>query len=61
LKWNFDEFADMHIEKFDCPLLFQPAEEAKYNWRTIHNWAFRFFLPTGRRAFSIFGLKKEKK
>jgi hypothetical protein len=29
LKWKFDEFADMHIEKFGYPLFFQPAEEAR--------------------------------
>jgi hypothetical protein len=29
LKWNFDQFADMHIEKFGYPLFFQPAEEAR--------------------------------
>jgi hypothetical protein len=61
LKWNFDEFADMHIEKFGCRLFFQSAEEAKYNWHTIDNWEFRFFLPTGRRAFSVFGFKKQRK
>jgi hypothetical protein len=29
LKWNFDEFADMHIEKFDYLLLCQSVEEAR--------------------------------
>jgi hypothetical protein len=24
-----------------------------YNWRRIHNWAFRSSLPTGRLAFSV--------
>jgi hypothetical protein len=42
----------MHIEKFDCPLLFQPAEEAKYNWRTIDNWAFQSI---------VLGPKKQRK
>jgi hypothetical protein len=51
----------MHIEKFGCRLFFQSAEEAKYNWHTIDNWEFRFFLPTGRRAFPVFGLKKQRK
>jgi hypothetical protein len=51
----------MHIEKFGCRLFFQSAEEAKYNWHTIDNLAFQSSLPTGRRAFPVFGLKKQRK
>jgi hypothetical protein len=52
LKWNFDEFADMHIEKFGCRLFFQSAEEAKYNWHTIDNWEFQSI---------VLGPKKQRK
>jgi hypothetical protein len=44
-------------------------KKQEYYWRTIHNWAFRFFLsigrrasslPTGRQAFSVSKSKENK-
>jgi hypothetical protein len=61
LKWNFDEFADMHIEKFDCPLLFQPAEEARIGAQSIIVYFGLPCLPAGGRFRFLVSKSKENK
>jgi hypothetical protein len=54
LKWNFDAFADMHIEKFGYRLLCHSAQEVRIGAQSIIG---RFGLPClpagGRFRFSI--------
>jgi hypothetical protein len=61
LKWNFDEFADMHIEKFGYRLFCQSAEEARIGAQSIIvHFGFSCLLAGGRLRFSIPKSKENK-
>jgi hypothetical protein len=61
LKWNFDEFADMHIEKFGYRVFCQSAEEARIGAQSIIvHFGFSCLLAGGRLRFSIPKSKENK-